>query len=71
MLRMSATLPSFETLGVTPLTLLASAGGLAAAFKRPFRFRVLSAVFELASSFGGGRDKNGLKSHGENLKIFL
>ena len=37
-LHMSTTLSSFQTLGVVPLTLLVSAGGVAAASKRPFLF---------------------------------
>jgi hypothetical protein len=34
--RMSTTLTSFQSLGVAPVTLLASAGGMEAVSKRPF-----------------------------------
>jgi hypothetical protein len=36
LLHMSTTLSFFQTLSVAPLTLLVSAGGMAAASKRPF-----------------------------------
>jgi hypothetical protein len=46
-----------NSLGVAPLTLLASAGGLAAVSKARFCFPVLpTTVLELVSPFGGGVD---------------
>ena len=50
---MSTTLSFYKPLGVAPLTLLVSAGGVAAASKRPFIFRVPPAVLALVSFFGG------------------
>jgi hypothetical protein len=51
---MSTSLDSLLTLGVAPLTLLASAGGVAAASKRPFLLSGSAAVLALVSSFGEG-----------------
>ena len=55
--QMGTTPSSFLTVGMAPLTPLASAGGVVAVSKRPLYFRVPPVVLAIISPFGGGREK--------------
>ena len=71
---MSTPLYSFQTLGVTPLTLLASAGGMAAVFKRQILLPKLCpgppVALAKGSSFGGAETKSPLSLLGRVSGFF-